>query len=218
MKMSNKRRTQAGGLDLSSLFKVATQVLAANQKNLNKADTYNQDHGDNMVQVFDMISQAVEGQRGKSPSRQLAHASQYLSENGKSGSAHVYAQQLAQASQQFKGQSGVTPDNAMMLIQGLLGGGQQSASQSGEDLLSTLLGGGQPAQQASQDQDGFDLGDLLNAGMTFMNAKQQGQSNLQAGLAALLSDGPMAQRPYRQQSGQLVANALLQAVANMSKR
>lgn len=56
----------------------------------------------------------------------------------------------------------------------------------------------------------------MNAGMTFMNAKQQGQDNIQAALSALMSAGPMAQKPRRQQSGQLVANALLQAVAGMA--
>jgi hypothetical protein len=82
-----------------------------------------------------------------------------------------------------------------------------------------LLGGDQQAPQAGgQQQDGIDLGDLLNAGMTFMNAKQQGQGNLQAGLAALMAAGPMGQKPHRQQSGQLVANTLLQAISGMANR
>jgi hypothetical protein len=51
-----------------------------------------------------------------------------------------------------------------------------------------------------------------------MSAKQQGQDNVQAALTALMSSGPMAQRPHREQSGQLVANALLQAIAGMTKR
>ena len=55
------------------------------------------------------------------------------------------------------------------------------------------------------------MGDLLNAGMAFMNAKQQGQGTLQAGLSALIAAGPLGQKPHRQQSGQVVANALLQA-------
>jgi hypothetical protein len=50
-----------------------------------------------------------------------------------------------------------------------------------------------------------------------MSAKQQGQDNVQAALTALMSSGPMAQRPHRQQSGQLVGNALLQAIAGMAK-
>jgi hypothetical protein len=54
--------------------------------------------------------------------------------------------------------------------------------------------------------------------MTFMNAKQQGQDNVQAVLSALMSAGPMGQKPHRQQSGQVVANALLQAISSMASR
>ncbi|HEX5807483.1 MAG TPA: hypothetical protein VFY25_02370, partial [Anaerolineales bacterium] len=132
--------------------------------------------------------------------QQLQQASEYLSQNANSGSAHVYAQGLAQAAQQMQGQRAVTPDNAMLLIQSLLGGGQQ------------------PVQQGGGLSDGIDMGDLLNAGMSFMNAKQQGQDNMQAALTVLMSAGPMGQKPHRQQSGQLVANALLQAISGMGRR
>jgi hypothetical protein len=180
-----------------------------------------------------------------------------LAQQGHSGSAQVYSQGLAQAAQQFQGQSAVTPDNAMMLVQSLLGGGQQSAPQGGDllgallgggqqqsapqggadllgallggggqsapqggaDLLGALLGGGQSTQSSGgQGQDGIDIGDVLNAGMTFMNAKQQGQGNLQAALSAVMAAGPMGQKPHRQQSGQVVGNALLQAVAGLANR
>jgi len=223
-------------MDLSSLFNVAAQALSTNQASLNQADTENQNHGDNMVQVFNMISQVMANQPGASPSQQLNSASQYLAQNGTNGSAQVYSQGLAQAAQQFEGQSAVTPDNAMLLVQSLLGGGQSAPSQGG-DLLGSLLGGGQSSTQGGdllgallggqsapqgqgggQQQDGIDLGDVLNAGMNFLNAKQQGQDNLQAALTALMSAGPMAQKPHRQQSGQVVANALLQVVAGIAKQ
>ena len=220
-------------MDLSSLFNVAAQALTANQSSLNQADTANQNHGDNMVQVFNLISQVMANQKGASPSQQLSSASQYLAQYGTSRSAQVYSQGLEYAAQQFQGQPAVTPDNAMTLIQSLLGGGQQPAAAQGADLLGSLLGGGsssqgtdllesllggQSAPQAgTQQQDGIDLGDILNAGMNFMNAKQQGQDNLHAALSALMSAGSMEQ-PHRQQSGQVVANALLQAVAGLAKQ
>jgi hypothetical protein len=209
-------RSPAQGTDLSSLFNVAAKTLAANRATLNQADSENQNHGDNMVQAFKMISQAMASQRGKAPSNQLQYASDYLSQHANSGSAHVYAQGLAQAAQQYQGQQAITPDNALLLIQSLLGGGQPSSSQGGADLLGSLLGG-QQVQQAAQPQ-GIDLAAVLSAGLTFMSAKQQGQDNVQAALTALMSAGPMAQRPHREQSGQLVANALLQAIAGMSKK
>jgi len=231
---SDRTSSQGPGMDLGSLFDVATQALAANQSSLNQADAENQNHGDNMVQVFNMISQVMAGQQGAPPSQQLNQASQYLAQHGTSGSAQVYSQGLAQAAQQFQGQSAVTPDNAMMLVQSLLGGGggQSTAPQGGSDLLGSLLGGGQGGdllgsllgggqsapQSSNKQQDGIDLDDLLNAGMTFMNAKQQGQGNLQAALSALVSAGPMGQKPHRQQSGQVVGNALLQAITGMANR
>jgi hypothetical protein len=218
------------GTDLSGMFNVAAQALAANQTSLNQADSENQNHGDNMVQVFNMIAQSMAGERGTAPAQQLQHASQILSQNANSGSAHVYAQGLAQAAQQFQGQKAVTPDNALLLIQSLLGGGQQPAMQGGADMLGSLMGTQQSTPQPTGDllgslmggqqgqSEGLDMGDLLNAGMAFMNAKQQGQDNLQAALSALMAAGPMAQKPHRQQSGQLVANALLQAISGMGKR
>lgn len=246
--MPNNSGSQERGINLASLFNVATQALGANQNALNDADAQNHNHGDNMVQVFNMISQVMANNSSASPSEQFNQASQYLAQNGTSGSAQAYSQGLAQAAQQFQGQPAVTQDNAMMLIQSLLGGGQpqgQSANpldallggggntsqggdllgallgggqpsqgnqQSGGDLLGALLGGGQPSQsQGSSQGDGLDLGDLLNAGMAFMNAKQQGQGNLQAAINALVAAGPLGQKPHRQQSGQVVANALLQA-------
>jgi hypothetical protein len=215
---------------LSSLFNVAVQALAENQSSLNIADTENQNHGDNMVQTFTMIAESMANQRGAAPSTQLRQAGKYLAQNAQSGSAQVYAQGLEQAARQFRGQKAVTPDNAMLLIQSLLGGGQQAAPPAGADLIASMLGtqpsgpqtggglleslmGGQQGQS-----EGVDLGDLLAAGMTFMNAKQNGQDNLQAALTALMSTGPMAQKPHRQQSGQLVANALLQAMGAMMRR
>jgi hypothetical protein len=209
-------RPSSGGTDLSALFNVAAKTLAANRTTLNEADIENQNHGDNMVQAFKMISQAMAKQKGAAPSDQLTYASEYLAQHANNGSAHVYSQGLAQAAQKFQGQNSITPDNALLLIQSLLGGGQQPASQGSADLLGTLLGG-PPPQQAGQAQ-GIDLTALLSAGLTFMSAKQQGQDNVQAALTALMSSGPMAQRPHREQSGQLVANALLQAIAGMSKR
>jgi hypothetical protein len=212
-------RPPARGTDLSALFNVAAKTLAANRSTLNQADAENQNHGDNMVQAFKMISQAMASQRGAPPSAQLRYASEYLGQNANNGSAHVYAQGLAQAAQQFQGQQAITPDNALLLIQSLLGGGQQSSSQGTADLLGSLLGGQQAEQvQQVQQSQGIDLAALLSAGMTFMSAKKQGQDNVQAAVTALMSSGPMAQRPHREQSGQLVANALLQAIAGISKR
>ncbi len=208
-------------IDLAQLFGVAAQALAANQSTLNQADTGNGDHGDNMVQIFNLITQAVSSQQKATPAQQLSHASQVVTQNASSGSSKVYAQSLAQAANQFQGKSAITTENALALVQSLLGGGGGTSgtqSGAGADLLGALMSGDSTGQTQGSDNEGLDVGDLLNAGMAFMNAKQQGQDNLQALVTALVSDGPLGQRSYRQQSGEIVANALMSAIAGMSKK
>jgi hypothetical protein len=230
-------------LNLLNLFQSVTSTLKNNQQDLNNADTYNHDHGDNMVQVFNLISQAMQAKQKAAPADQLAYASELLSQQ-KSGSAQVYAQGLAQASKEFTGQKQVTPDNAINLIQALMGGGQASTAQpqsgvgdllgsllgggntanqqpqSGVgDLLGSLLGGGNTATQQPQSQQasaGLDVGDLLNAGMAFMNTKSQGGNNMEAIVNALVSSSAMGNSQHRSQSGSLVVNSLLQAIGGLS--
>lgn len=250
-------------IDLAQLFGIAAQALAANQGALNQTDTAKGNHGDHVAQTFQLITQAMNATQGKPPAEQLAYASKQLSSHAKvSGSAGIYAKGLAQASKQMKGQSAVTPDLAMSLVQTLLAGGQaqqpaqqqntgadllgallggqsQQQQSGGGDLMSALLGGGQPQQQQSSGgadllgallggqsqqqsggnaQDGLDMGDLLNAGLSFMQAKQQGKDNLSAAVSALMSASPLNQKPSHQQSGELIATTLLQAISSMAKK
>lgn len=202
------------GMDLAPLFNAAVQALSANRGALNQADAYNQNHGDNMVQIFNLITQALSSKSGAPPSQQLEHASKYLAVHGTSGSAKAYSEGLARAARQFEGQKSVTPENAMMLVQSLLGGGMPAGqgSQGGGalDAIMDLTRGEQ--------LDANDVGALLNAGMAFLGAKQQGQDNMQAAISALVSSGPMGQSPHRAQSGELVANALMQAISMLGKK
>jgi hypothetical protein len=88
-------------------------------------------------------------------------------------------------------------------------------------LLGTFLGGGEAGQtqnKGQQTSDGLDIGDLLNAGMTFMNTKSKGGSNIEAIVNALVSSSAMGNSPYRSQSGSLVANTLIQAISGMSNK
>ena len=202
-------------MDLAQLFGVAAQALASNQAALNKADTNNGDHGDNMVQIFNLVTQALASQAKATPTEQLAHASQVLSQKATSGSSQVYVQGLDQAAKQLQGQKTLTAENALTLVQTLLGGEQ--AAGTGADLLGALMGGSTPSGAQGTD-DGLDVGDLLNAGLAFMSAKGQGQDNLQALMSALVSNGPLGQRSHRQQSGEIVANALLQAIASATSK
>ncbi len=145
----------ANNVDLVKVFQAVAKNLAQNRDVLNQADNYNHDHGDNIVQVFQLVTKALKEKKGADVSEQLAYASDYLIRKTKSGSGQAYAQGLAQAANQFKGQE-LTSDNAMALINALLGGGQTQSPAEPEspvvDLLGALLGDEtrsqtQPSQQ-----------------------------------------------------------------------
>lgn len=201
-------------VDLVKLFGQVASNLLEEKDALNKADTYNNDHGDNMVKTFQAIASAVQEKQEGSPAEQLAYAGDVLSKS-KSGSAQVYANGLAQASQQLAGKGAIDAESANVLMQSLLGGGveQPEGVSAGGDLLGSLLGGlGGGADQAGG--AGLDVGDLLNAGLAFMNAKQEGDSTAEAAISALLAAGPLGQSEHRKQSGTIVANTLMQMLGS----
>ncbi len=150
--------THGEGIDLASLFQSVTGQLQNKKTELNKADQYNHDHGDNMVDTFSLITQAMKEKPGASPADQLAYASQILKQK-QSGSSQLYANGLAQAAEQFKGQKQITSNNAVSLIQILLGGGkapakeQRQSTDSGSK-LGSLFGGGKAAWAKSDSGSG----------------------------------------------------------------
>ena len=202
-------------LDLATLFQTVTQNLMGKKEVLNQADTYNHNHGDNMVEIFRVITQAMEQKQGAAPSDQLAYASKLLKQK-ESGSAQVYSQNLLNASTEFKGQQ-ITANNAFGLLQTLLGAGQEPASQepaeSGDllgSLLSGLVGGGEGSEGG-----GIDAADLLSAGMTFLQSKQEGDSDLEALADAFISTSSLSKSPHRSQSGAVVASTIMQVLGSL---
>ena len=229
-------------IDLFSLFNQVSKTMNKNRASLNKADTYNHDHGDHMVEIFDVITRAMKEKKNAEPADQLEYAADILRRQSKSGSGKLYAEGLRNASKQVAGRD-LNANTILSMMQTIFGGTQQQAkSQSSRQqapsgdmlgsLLGTLVGGGQqPSAQgggglgdllgsltgagASGGQDGLDLGDLLSAGMSFLSAKQGGKSNLEALTQAMVSGTQMAGTPHRQQSSQLVTQALLKGLSSM---
>jgi hypothetical protein len=204
-------------IDLMSLFQAASSVLNNNKTELNQADPYNHDHGDNISQVFNLITQAIGQKSSASPSTQLSYASQLLQQKATSGSSQLYSQALQTAASQLQGQSNINANNIMPLIQSLLGGGQAPSSNSmtgSNDLLGGLLSslGGSSTQQG-----GIQMDDILRGGMAFLQAQQSGGGGLQAVVDGLIAGSPLGESPARSQSAQLIAHSILATAAPILK-
>lgn len=205
-----------------------------NQASLNKADTYNHDHGDHMVEIFDVISQAMKEKKNADPADQLEYAADLL-RSQKSGSGKLYAQGLNKAAKQITGKD-LDAGGVMSMLQTIFGASQSPTKKlaaSGDDMLGSLIeslasgqqqGGGNimgdligalTGTDSSSSQEGLDLGDLLSAGMSLLSAKQGDKSNLEALAGALVSGSQMASSPHRQQSSQLITQTVLKALTSM---
>jgi hypothetical protein len=134
----------------------------------------------------------------------------------------MYAQNLEQASQRFQGKS-LNTETGLLLVESLLGTKpqeQQTGAGALASLLGGLLGGGQSqagnqAQAESKPQaGGLGMEDLLTAGMAFMSSKQQGDSDMEAIVDAVVAASSAGQTDHRAKSGSIVANTLLQSLMN----
>lgn len=194
-------------VDLVNVFQGVVGALQENKQTLNEADEYNHNHGDNMVQIFERATKALSEKKDAAPAEKLAHASE-LVQGIDSGSAQVYARGLAQAAQEFRGKK-LTSENATLLLKNLLNAGDPPEQQPQErkgllgSIVSEFTGGGEG------EEEGLEVDDLLNAGLTFLQSKQSGDSNTEALMDALVSSSSVGQVPHRAQSGRVVAETLI---------
>ena len=223
-------------VDLTTIFQAVTQELAKNQPALDQADEYNHNHGSNMVQTFQTVTNALEKKKGASSSAALGYAAKTLAKQANSGSSQLYAQHLAQAAAQFKGKR-VDEKGALDLLQTLIGaaagGGAQAAgpgsAPAGGDLLGSLLGGmlggetqsqpAVPSQGTPQAASGDLLGSLLGGltGGASQEASQPGGGDLLGALLGGLSSssGVSSQSGSGQPGGLNLSNLLQAGMAYM---
>lgn len=205
--------------ELYKIFQTVTKTLSQNQQTLNQADTYNNDHGDNMVNTFETITKALRQKKGADSGEALAYAAKVLNQRGKSGSAKKYAAGLSQAAQQVSGQK-LDAQSAFALLQTLLGGGQaatQTQTQQpadGGDLLGSLLGGlsngdGENSNSSQQPSDGGDLLGSLLGGMGGGSQQQGGGFSDGLDLGDLMTAGMAFMQS--KQSGKDNLNAMVDA-------
>jgi hypothetical protein len=163
-------------LNLLDIFKQVSKTIKTNQASLNEADDYNHDHGDHMVEIFDVITTAMKEKKSADPADQLEYAAQLLRQKSSSGSAQVYAKGLTEASKEISGKT-VDMNTILPLLQTLMSGGETKTSTQTQRVWVWAIclvhyWVAQPPPLLQVKNQGLDLGDLLGAGLSYMQSKQ----------------------------------------------
>jgi hypothetical protein len=209
----------AASLDLERLFQTVGESLGQNRERLNLADAKNGNHGDHMLEIFQIAAQAARERSGDLAGA-MDYAGRLLRRYPENGSAQVYARGLEQFALEFRNRN-ITLDELAPYVQGILADKQEQsrlepATRSGE-VLKALLAGLAGWQQAETGQaqagKGLDMGYLFDLGVSYMQAKQRGGSKAEVIADAAASASPLSSVPHRYLSGKMAIQALLEAMA-----
>jgi hypothetical protein len=208
---------------LAAIFRAVGEALRQNRQAFNQADLVNGNHGDHMVQVFEIAARAAEEKRGAEIAEAMEYAARLLAAQVDNGSAQVYARGLEQMARQFQRYQ-VSLEDLLSYVHGALSKDREQASpeqpegQSGRSgnvlkaLMNGLAGWGQiEGGQAPQDSP-LDMGALFEFGMAYVQAKQRNASRLEVLADAAASVSPLSKTPHRYASGKLAIQALLKAM------
>lgn len=211
--------------DLAGVFQAAEDALSRQREALNQADPGNGNHGDHMLEIFQVATQAARSLPLASLPDMLEQASRLLAQLGDNASAQVYARGLEQFGKAFR-EHQVEFDELAGYIQhiaqeppdGSNVGGQTAAPPKGDrsaEVLKSLVSGlaawSQVENGKSPSEKGIDVSYLFELGIIYMQAKGQGGSQLDVLSEAAVRASPLSQVPHRLQSGKLAFHALLQA-------
>lgn len=167
-------------VNVADLFGNIAQQLGQDRNQINQLDAQdgNGNHGDNMQANFEMIANLLrQGQnQGLSAPEQLRRAADTLEQQGRGGTAPLYAEGLREASTQIQGQDGIGLDDLGPLLNGLLGGIQRRTN-------------AQPGQGSMIDV-------LMPAITGFMGARSSGRSGTDAIMQALQAATSGSQQQY----------------------
>ena len=119
--------------DLSNLFGTALSAVRNNRQQINALDSYNGNHGDNMVHNLDVITQALRSEASQPPAVALETAARQLQTQGRGTTSQYYATGLTKAASQLRGKSALSNTDVTKLTHTMLGsvparGGRSRAS------------------------------------------------------------------------------------------
>lgn len=209
-------------LELESVFQAVRDALEARRAKLNEMDERNHDHGDHMVEVFEIASQAALDKQGALLADAMQRAADLLSARAENGSAQVYARGISLLAGQFR-QRQIGLEDLLPMVRNQLSETKNSedgeSSRSGEvtKALLNALAEWEAVEasrmgEAGRKAGGLDVGYLFTVGMAYLQAKQKGGDRLDVLSETVVSASPLGAVPYRHASGVIAVRALLEAL------
>ena len=208
---------------LAPLFQAVAEALRRSQAELNQADLANGDHGDHMVEIFEIAAQAAVERQDADLPEAMAYAASLLEEQVDNGSAQVYARGLRALADQLRFHE-VTLEDLVAYVQHALRQEENSQPPADENVserrtgavLKALLSGlvnwqnlekGEPATERP-----LDMGALFEFGLAYLQARQRGGERPEILAQAAVSVSPLGKIAHRSQSGRIAIQAFLQAM------
>lgn len=209
--------------DLAALFQAALERLSEQQQALNQADVINGDHGDHMVEIFQVALQAARLHAQSDLAEAMEEAGQALLQLPDNGSACLYARGLQHFAGQFR-QHGVSLETLLAYGRNLLRPEKENVAHARDNsvhsaevlkaLVAGLSGWSQSVNEQADKTGALNLGALFELGMAYLQAKGRGGSKAEVLADAAASASPLGALPHRYQSGKLAIQSLLQAMAD----
>lgn len=208
---------------LSEVFSSIAQKLEEQRQALNALDEINHNHGDHMVEIFQVATQAARENEGAPLGVAMEHGAELLRQMTENGSAQVYARGLGLLAAQLR-QRGIELDDLLPVAQGYLRQEKQSVEDgspgSGEVLKGLMAALAEWDQLESQQESGAEkkpfagvgMGYLFGVGMAYLQAKEKGGNRLDILSETVVSASPLGKLPHRYASGVIAVRALLQAL------
>jgi hypothetical protein len=206
---------------LGMIFRSVGDALQENRNTLNLADPFNTNHGDHMVEIFRLASQAADEKQDSSLAEAMEYAAVSMEGKTKNGSAQTYAHGLRQIGKQLR-RSDVTLDELLTFVHNALIENKSDRKEEqmikprpGEvlkALLSGLAGWSEIEEGKTPSNNPLDIGALFVFGMIYMQAKKKNTNRLDVLSDAAASASPLVKIPHRYQSGRIAFRALLQAM------
>ena len=210
-------------MDLVSIFQAVQQVMESHRLDFNQADEHNHNHGDHMVDIFRIASQAAmdnshDDLSADELSTVIGNAASILRQEPGNGSAQVYADGLASLAEQIRKYQIRLPDLVSYTKEALTDGKDKPVLKStipSRDVLKALVAALAGWQHSDRDNPVrlVDLGYMFDLGISYMQAKQRGGTRPEVLADAAASVSPLSRVAYRYESGKFALGALLKSLA-----